>query len=443
MKRPQLLAGLALLTCSLAPSCIVYEESPFIVDEPEECSIEAQNEWVLEVMNEFYLWNGELPSDVDTTIYESPDELLVDVRYEWDRWTKIRDKVTSDALFMQGKFIGLGYKTQRGDNDELLVSFVSDNSPASGAGLLRGDRILAVNGKTVVELDETGWSGIYGENEPGVAVDIEVEHYVSGEVETLELTKEWIDIVSIPVVEILDGPNNTPVGYFVMDKFVETTKAELEDAFAQFKEAGVSTVIIDLRYNGGGLISVAERLVNLSLGADHAGEMAYRFEYNDNLADENKQTTIAEHDNSIGADKIVVLTSSRTLSASELVISALLPYAEVTLIGGTTGGKPVGSKSFEFCEKKLYPVTFRLVNAEGNTDYFEGMDPTCLAEDDVFHQLGDPAEGMLAAGLDYLNAGSCAQPAPPPGSPLALIGFDAVGERVLPDPELRDEIDSW
>lgn len=447
------LATLALGVCCGLSACEAFRD-PFHVDPPAECDVESQNQFVVDVMGQFYLWNGELPDDIDIAAYESPESLVGALRQGVDRWTRVRDKATSDALFMEGKFIGLGYKTLRGPDNEVRLSFVSDNSPASDAGLLRGDKIVAVNGITAEQLDETnGWNAAYGENEPGVATTITIEHLATGDIEDVTLTKAWIDIVSIPVAEVLEGPGGAPVGYYIMDKFVETTKDELESAYASFKAAGVNTVIIDMRYNGGGLISVAERQVNLTVGADHHGDVAYSFQYNDNFSDENKSTKIKELSNSLGSDRIVVLTSSRTLSASELVINALLPYADVTLVGSDTGGKPVGSKSFEFCEKLLFPITFRLVNAAGNTDYFDGLPAACWAKDDLFHQLGDPQEGMLAAALDLLETGACAA-APEPesmpspltssGAPLRVRSrVDAVGEPLLPFAEEREDIDSW
>ncbi|MFO7564688.1 MAG: S41 family peptidase [Enhygromyxa sp.] len=445
MRRQRFLVAAASITSTLGLGLTACEQraNPFDVDPPTDCSIESQNQFVVDVMQDFYLWNAELPSAVDLGAYETPESLVSDLRVGDDRWTRIRDKATSDALFMEGKFVGLGYKTQRGADNEVRISFVSDNSPAAAVGILRGDVIRGVGGQSAEELDASGgWNSAYGANEPGVSVEIEIERLATGELETVTLTKDWIDIVSIPVAKLIDGPGGEPLGYFVMDKFVETTKAELDAAFALFKDAGASTIILDLRYNGGGLISVAERLVNLSVGADHAGSVAYSFTYNDNYADQNKSTSISALGNSIGADEIIVLTSSRTLSASELVINALYPYAEVTLVGSNTGGKPVGSKSFEFCEKRLFPITFRLVNAAGNTDYFNGLPADCWAGDDLFHQLGDPQEGMLAAALAYLDDGACATAASE--APLGLAGpLDAVGERVLPDADWRDEIDSW
>jgi carboxyl-terminal processing protease len=173
---------------------------------------------------------------------------------------------------------------------------------------------------------------------------------------------------------------------------------------------------------------------------------AYTFQYNSNYSEENKSTKISELGWSLGSDKVLVLTSSRTLSASELVINALLPYADVTLIGSNTGGKPVGSKSFEFCDKLLFPITFRLVNASGNTDYFDGMQADCYAEDDIFHQLGDPEEGMLAAALAYAIDGTCASPPEMPyPAPLGVAAPwpDAVGEELLPNADEREDIDAW
>jgi carboxyl-terminal processing protease len=433
-----ILASLALTACQ-AP------EDPFAVEEPpaEECTDPlVLNQWVLDVMQEYYLWNDIMPTDIAPGDFATPEEYVVALRSEPDRWTRVSDKVLSNALFMEGKFIGLGYKTERLEDNSIRISFVSDNSPASAQGLVRGDRILEVQGYTIAELDEGDlWGSVYGEDEPGVAVELTIERLASGTVDTFTITKEWIDIVSLPDIAVFETSGGDKVGYYLMDKFVETTKAELDNAYAMFAEQGVTKLIIDYRYNGGGLISVAERVVNLSVGAEYAGSQAYRFEYNDNFAEENYAIDISAIDHSMAATDIVFIVSSRSRSATELVINALFPYANVTLVGSTTGGKPVGSKGFDFCDKKLFPITFRLVNAEGNTDYFDGLPADCYAEDDLFHDFGDPNEAMIAAALEVLDTGTCAQPLP--GAPLGLAAPDAVHERVLPNAEQRDDIDSW
>ncbi|NJK31291.1 MAG: hypothetical protein HC927_02120 [Deltaproteobacteria bacterium] len=182
-------------------------ENPFLVPEPEECTVDAQKDWVVDVLREFYLWNQQLPGEIDLAAYETPEDLVAELRQEPDRWTRIADKVKSDALFMEGKFVGLGFKTERLDDDSIRFSFVSDNSPASGASFLRGDKLVAVGGYTVAELDEQSlWGSIYGADEPGVSVEMTIEKLATGEQETHVLTKAWIDIVSVPVVEVFEGP---------------------------------------------------------------------------------------------------------------------------------------------------------------------------------------------------------------------------------------------
>lgn len=432
------------LTLLALAGCQVPED-PFYVEEPPADQCEdpvVLNQWVLDVMLDYYLWVDDMPTDAAPEDYETPEDYVVALRSEPDRWTRVSDKVTSDALFMEGKFIGLGYKSERMEDDTIRISFVSDNSPASAAGLLRGDQIVGIQGYSITELDEGDlWGDLYGPDEPGVPVDLTIERFATGVVEDITITKEWIDVVSLPVVEVLETPAGTKVGYFFMDKFVETTKAELDAAFAVFEEQGVDKVIVDYRYNSGGLISVAERVVDLAVGAAHAGETAYRFEYNANYASENYSVDIADLEHSIAATDMVFLVSSRSRSATELVINSLYPYTNVTLVGSTTGGKPVGSKGFDFCDKKLYPITFRLINAEGNTDYFDGLPADCYATDDLDHQFGDPQEGMIAAALAAID-GSCA-PAPLADAPLKLAPRDAVGERVLPNADRREDIDSW
>src|SRR5690606_19400952 len=115
-------------------------------------------------------------------------------------------------------------------------------------------------------------------------------------------------------------------------------------------------------------------------------------------------------------DSVVFVTTRSTLSASELVINMLRPYAEVRVVGGRTGGKPVGSKQWEFCDKVLVPITCRLLNADGVGDYFDGFPPDCPAPDDLDHQLGDPSEGSLAQALHLVETGACLDPAADEGA---------------------------
>ena len=116
MQRRRTLLAATLLTSTalgmLSPGCGLLRD-PFSVEPPPSCDVEAQKDWVVDVMREYYLWTEELPADedIDFEAYETPEDLVRDLRQGVDRWTRVRDKSTSDALFMEGKFIGLGYKT--------------------------------------------------------------------------------------------------------------------------------------------------------------------------------------------------------------------------------------------------------------------------------------------------------------------------------------------
>ena len=161
--------------------------------------------------------------------------------------------------------------------------------------------------------------------------------------------------------------------------------------------------MIDLRYNSGGLLSVLEVLANLIGGAITQSQIMYSLVYNDDNASRNETRLFSNVANAADLPRVVIITTGSTASASEMVINALRPFIEVVLVGDTTFGKPVGQLGFVFCEKILRPVSFRTVNAAGDTDFFDGFSPDCVAGDDIDTALGDPAESSLAEALASLR----------------------------------------
>jgi C-terminal processing protease CtpA/Prc len=121
----------------------------------------------------------------------------------------------------------------------------------------------------------------------------------------------------------------------------------------------------------------------------------------------NKTTRFTNPEQALNLSRLVVITTRSSASASELVINTLRPYLPVVVIGNTTYGKPVGQYGFTFCDKVLAPVSFSIKNANNEGDYFDGIPPTCVAADDITHQLGDTAEGSFAEALTYLRTGAC------------------------------------
>jgi C-terminal processing protease CtpA/Prc len=403
-------------------------DDPFDVAGPRSCEARDQKDWVYWLMQENYLWNDQVP-ELDPTTLDSNADVVRAVRADLDRWSRVTPKSKSDALFEEGKFLGLGYKTVRDEDDQLVISFVYPGSPADEAGMHRGDVLETVNGFSVDELDDlSAWSDVTGPSEPGVPVKV---GFASGaESQEAILLKSWIEIVTVPVTRVVDTPNG-PVGYLLFLTFVEPSNAELDAAFAQFEQAGVKKVVVDVRYNTGGLLAVAKRMASLMAGAAHEGEVAYAVEYNSDLSSEDKVYRLDTLDSSIDVDHVVFVTTSRTLSSSELVINMMRPYTEVDIVGETTGGKPVGMHGYDFCEQVIFPISFRLINADGVSDYFDGLAPTCEAPDDLSHALGEPAEASFGAAIALMNGGDC------PGD---LDGGD-IGEGLTP--RARSVDPSW
>lgn len=389
------------------------EDDPLDFGGPRDCSIPEQNAFMYKLMQEAYLWNEHVPEDIDPAAFESPSELVTEVRYaELDRWSRVSDLETSDALFEEGMVIGAGFRTRRIEDGRVLLGFVDPLSPAGQAGLKRGDELVGAGGFTVPELDEQdGWTDALGPNEPGVEVTLQVAASPQDAPVTVELTKDWYPLVTVPIADIVEH-DGEPVAYLFFTTFVEPSIDELTDAFVRFSEAGVRKVVVDMRYNGGGRISAARHLVDMLVGGQASGEISYRTDYTPSLSDANSTRHIERRTGSLEQlDHVVFITTGSTASASELVINAVRPFATVSVVGSPTSGKPVGSAQFTFCDKAAYPITFRLLNARGEGDYFDGFIPNCDSIDDLTHPLGDPDEVSMAAALSRLDGAAC--PAPP------------------------------
>jgi carboxyl-terminal processing protease len=413
--------------CVLAGALLLSScaDDPFDFGGPRSCSIVDQNEYVYSLMQRAYLFADEVAIDVDPSVYESPAELIGDVRVAPDRWSRVSDLAKTEALYKEGMFVGLGYRALRDDAGELVISSVHAGSPAALAGLRRGDRIREVGGLRITEIDEEDrWGEVYGADEPGVAVDLLVQPKSGAAEVEVSLVKDWIEMRTVPhddVIE-LDG---RPVGYVIFSSFVSPADAALDAAFERIRESGAREVVVDLRYNGGGLLSVASHLVSLLVGDVADGDVAYRVEYNDQFAGENTDRRIDRRDGSIrDVEHVVFVTSGSTLSASELVINAVRAHTKVTVVGDLTGGKPVGSRHFELCDKIAVPITFEVLNADGEGRYFDGIPADCAAPDDLGHELGDPEEGSLAAALAILGGAGCPAPAEPPEGEEASAGAE-------------------
>lgn len=372
----------------------------------EDCSVVGQNTFVADVMTDVYLWYKEIPT-VAPGRFASPEAYLDAIRFRPidATFSSIGSQVETDAFFGEGQFVGMGFSMVKLGSD-VRVTQVFPDSPASDSGLARGDYLRFVNDRSVEELLDDGELNL--EFGPATVGHEVVLGWATGEGTAYSATVEK-RIVTMPPVSHQTTLNidGRAVGYLHFRSFVEPSIEALDVAFADFAKQDVSDIVLDLRYNGGGLVSVAAHLAGLIGGARTQAQTFAMYRHNDKLSSFNRTLQFEESDNAIDATRIVIITGSGTASASELIINSLNPFLDVSLVGRRSFGKPVGQYGFDFCEKVLFATSFDTVNAVGDGEYYEGFSPDCPMRDGLGWALGDPDESRLKEALHLLKEGTC------------------------------------
>jgi C-terminal peptidase prc len=361
---------------------------------------------VRDVLADIYLWYRELPA-VDAARFESPAHYLEAVRYRPldETFSYIAPRASTEAFFSSSQFIGFGISYAFEAPGALRLSDVMAGSPAEEANLSRGDRIVEINGRSVETLRNNGQlDAALGAAEEGVQVDVVVVR--GGERFRARMTKRVVTIPTVSLTRSYDVGSRR-VGYVVFRNFVEPSYAALDAAFEELRASNVTELVLDLRYNGGGLVGVAQHLASLIGGSRTEGQVFAEYFHNDKQTALNRAMRFEPAANALPLERLVVITTRASASASELVINALTPFMPVHVIGDRTYGKPVGQYAISFCDKTLAPVSFTLRNANGEGDYFAGLAPTCAAADDLSHQIGDPQEASLREALGFIATGRC------------------------------------
>jgi carboxyl-terminal processing protease len=374
---------------------------------PRNCTLLSQNMFVRDVLDEYYLWYRELPR-ANPANYATPEAYLEAVRYRPldDTFSYITSRQANDAFYGESQFVGFGFSTQVSGRD-LRVLQVFPDSPAAENGIARGDYILEVNGRSVGELlDENLLGSAFGAASPGVSATMATRSR-DGVERRATLTKRVVTIPTVSLTQTFRVDGRT-VGYLFFRNFVEPSTAALNEAFAALRDAGASELVVDVRYNGGGLVDVAVHLAALIGGVPTQGRVFATYQHNDRHPELNETIRFPDAPpQALNLSRVVVITTRASASASELLINSLRPHLPVVVIGDATYGKPVGQYGFTFCDKVVAPVAFALVNADERGDYFGGIAPDCRAADDVEHYLGEAEEASLGEALHFIRTGQC------------------------------------
>jgi C-terminal processing protease CtpA/Prc len=205
------------------------------------------------------------------------------------------------------------------------------------------------------------------------------------------------------------------VGYINLRTFIDTADGSLRAAFDNFRAQGITEFVIDLRYNGGGLISIAELMGDL-MGADRRPSDVFSYTlYRPEKAASNRTRFFQPQAQSVAPTRIAFIGTTASASASELVINAFIPYlhARVGLIGTNTFGKPVGQIGLDrsACDDRLRVIALATQNAARQGGYYDGLagtvEASCRATDDLTQPLGSVAEDSIRTALDFLAGRAC------------------------------------
>jgi hypothetical protein len=271
-------------------------------------------------------------------------------------------------------------------------------------GLVRGDEILKVNGRTGADLIAANDFSALSPTKVGDTLALEISHN-GGPPQMVNLIAAIYSLTPVPVSQVLTLPNASKVGYLVLKDFITQAETPLAAAFDSFRVAGARDVILDLRYNGGGRISTATVLASLVAGSAYNQNVFTNLVFNTKQSSQNTSYRLASQ--ATGFDRVVVITGARTCSASELVVNGLKPYVQVVTVGGQTCGKPFGFVPTTSCGSTFSAVNFESFNASGQGRYYNGIAATCPATDDFTGQLGEATEALTTVATSYLQNNAC------------------------------------
>ena len=417
-----------------------------------ECEVDGQKQFVLDNLYAWYLWNDMLPPNIDIANYATPEELIFEVTREFgpqdmdgnpiDLFSSINTIVADAQFFGEGKYEGFGFSFDFLASDDLRLTRVFTDSPAYAAepGLRRGHRILSLNGRSIAEIEANeGVGAVFDE----ATVTFEMRP-VTGSDYKVSITQDIVTIDPVPRKRIIINASGGNVGYMELATFISTADPVFSTVFGEFVAAGVDDVIIDLRYNGGGLVSTAELLGDYLGGFANAGLPFSYTQFNaDRAAVNDRQENFETPPGAtVNLSRLVIIATDRTASASELVVNSMEPYVNPYIVGSDTFGKPVGQVGLDFCDKRMRPTSFETVNANLEGGYFGGLPVDCAAVDDLSVEVGLDTDPNIIAAMTYLNTGACPV-ATVPGGQFKVSSERAVRQRDRRGPPEREFADAY
>jgi C-terminal processing protease CtpA/Prc len=392
------------------------------------------NEWIMENMEEWYLWNDDLPANVDLNL--EPEEYFAGLLADGDRFSWIQPDYEELLNSLKGVNREAGYEfvlyrqSETSDKVVAQILYVKPGTPAEAAGLQRGDVISRINGQAITTGNYQTLLSSLKENHSLTFKPAVPESETFGPESTVQLS----------VVEYSENPNylhkiiedgDHRIGYYVYNFFAAGASEgsadyddEMDQIFSVFKNENITDLVLDLRFNSGGSETSAKNLASQIGPGISSADLFFNRVYNDEVTAQIEsspelgpdflksffQDEASNVGNQLRNNRVYILTSSRTASASELIINGLEPYMDVFLIGDVTYGKNVGSISiYEENDPKntwgLQPIVVKVSNSAGFSEYGDGFIPDIENRDNslFIYPLGDERENLLAAAIAHIK----------------------------------------
>ena len=392
---------------------------------------EGVNSKIYTKMKNVYLWYDEIPDSTKLNPYANPDvyfytllsskEKKNSYYYSWIEKKKVTTKSIDESSSYGFEFMNFTTDSTR----FVRVLYVLPQSPASDAGLKRGDWIIAFDGQKITS---TNYTQLYTGNGVKLTLGIFTGNTKNPFVESGSLSITAARAVNdnpILVKEVLTGNSGNKIGYLMYNRFSTgindnaddfTYENELRQTFASFKSQNVNDFILDLRYNPGGYVSTSQLLGTMLAPSSALGKAFCVAKFNNKTTPSqytyNFDSNLIKDGANLNLPRLYVLVTNYTASASEALINGLKPFMNVTLIGTTTEGKNLGSQAYESDEYDwiIHPIVCKLYNSEDKSDYASGFTTNVeldeLADYNTLKELGSTDEVMLKEALALINGAS-------------------------------------
>ncbi|MCE4564319.1 peptidase S41 [Maribellus sp. CM-23] len=388
------------------------------------------NRFINDAMDYYYLWYDKMPN-INYSHEADSKEYFKKLLYQEDKWSFITDDLQGLLNSFEGIETSFGwslafYLFPDKVSVFAVVEYVYPHTPAANAGLKRGDIILKMNNASITTQNYTDL--MYAEDLDITLGVLNIDNqgkYIISPGTTAQMTALELQLNPVLKTAIIEEGNHK-IGYLFYAQYIDNYNSSIDTALQSMIDNNVTDLVLDIRYNPGGIIFAAQHLCSSLAPLNIVNQESKLVTFQWNTKRQKEYVNAQELDKiqvnfdkdvdvKMGLDKIHILTGDGTASASELTITGLDPYMTVTTVGDTTYGKYTASRTLSAPESHkdydvlknwgLQPIILRYANALGETDFKDGFVPDILVDDDLLnaYPLGDVNDPLFKAAIEDIT----------------------------------------